>query len=336
MGLLSAIYSTALSCRRFAYRTSLKKPRKLPAKVICIGNLTLGGAGKTPAVISVAQEANKRGFKPCILTRGYRGTAKGPCFVGKGKGPLLDAIQAGDEPVLMSSRLDGVPVIKGNNRFLSGMYALRELSSDAVNMFILDDGFQHWSLYRDMDVVLIDASNPFGNGKLFPEGILREPLSALGRADAVVITKTDTSCTKSIKAVELEIKQYNPNARLFLSFHKPAELIDVSGESESIELLNNRKVYAFAGIANPMHFMSMLASNRADVVQFKEFRDHYIYKQEDIDRIIKEASGLDIITTEKDLMKLKDLKLPENIYTLKIDFSVEKEFYDILFERMSD
>ncbi len=332
MGLLSAIYGIALSSRRFAYRISLKKPRKLPAKVICIGNLTLGGTGKTPAVISVAQEAKKRGFKPCILTRGYRGTAKDPCFVSKGKGSLLDAIQAGDEPVLMSSRLDGVPVIKGKNRFFSGMYALRELGSDAVNMFILDDGFQHWSLHRDMDVVLIDASNPFGNGKLFPEGILREPLSALGRADTVVITKTNTSCSKSIKAIEHEIKQHNAKAGLFLSFHKPAALIDVSGESESIELLNNRKVYAFVGIANPMHFRSMLASNGANIEQFKAFKDHHIYKQEDIDSIMKEASGLDIITTEKDLMKLKDLELPENLYTLRIEFSVEKEFYDIIFK----
>lgn len=332
LGLLSAIYGTALKCRRFAYRISLKKPGKLPAKVICIGNLTLGGTGKTPAVISVAQEAKKRGFKPCILTRGYRGTAKSPCFVSKGKGPLLDAIQAGDEPVLMSSRLDGVPVIKGKNRFLSGMYALRELGSDAVNMFILDDGFQHWSLYRDIDVVLIDASNPFGNGKLFPEGILREPLSALSRADTVVITKTNTSCSKSIKTIEIEIKRHYSKTGLFTSVHKPALLINVSGELKDIESLNNATVYAFAGIANPSHFKAMLASNEANIEQFKAFKDHYIYKQYDIDRIVKDASGLRIITTEKDLMRLKDLKLPENLYTLRIDFSVDKEFYDIIFK----
>ncbi len=332
MGLLSAIYSTALSCRRFAYRTSLKKPKKLPAKVICIGNLTLGGTGKTPAVISVAQEAKKRGLKPCILTRGYKGTAKGPCFVSKGDGPLLDAVQAGDEPLLMSHRLSGIHIVKGKNRFLSGMYALRELGLDAVNLFILDDGFQHWGLHRDMDVVLIDASNPFGNGKLFPEGILREPLSALSRADIMVITKTDTSCTKSIKEIELEIKQYNPKAGLFLSFHKPISLINLSGELKEIKSLNNATVYAFAGIANPMHFRAMLASNGTNIEQFKAFKDHYIYKQHDIDRIVKEASSLDIITTEKDLMKLKDLKLPENVYALRIDFSVEKEFCDIIFK----
>lgn len=332
MGLLSTIYGIALKGRSFAYRTSLKKPRKLPAKVICIGNLTLGGTGKTPAVISVAQEAKKRGFKPCILTRGYRGTAKGPCFVGKGKGPLLNAIQAGDEPVLMSSRLDGVPVIKGKDRFLSGMYALRVLGANAVNMFILDDGFQHWSLHRDMDVVLIDASNPFGNRKLFPEGILREPLSALIRADTVVITKTNTSCSKSIKAIELEIKHHYSKTGLFTSFHKAASLINVSGEPKDIELLNNATVYAFAGIANPYHFKTMLASNGANMKQFKAFKDHYIYKQHDIDRIVKEASGLIIITTEKDLMRLKDLELPENLYALRIDFSIDKEFYDIIFK----
>lgn len=332
MGLLSAIYSTALSGRRLIYKTGFKKPKKLPAKVISIGNLTLGGTGKTPAVIALAQEAKKRGFNPCILTRGYKGKAKSPCLVGKDKNPLLKTYLVGDEPLLMAYRLEKIPIVKAKNRYLAGIYALGELGLDAIDMFILDDGFQHWGLHRDIDILLINAANPFGNGKLFPEGILREPLKAIGRAHIVVLTKTDMACNEVVKAANLEIKQHNPDADLYMSFHKSTAIVNISGEIKNVDSLKHAPIYAFTGIANPSHFKALLVSKGADIKKFKAFRDHYIYKQRDISKIIQDAAGLEIITTEKDLVKLKELEPSENISALRIEFSIDDTFYDHIFD----
>lgn len=336
MGIFSAIYKTALSGRRLLYEKGIKKTKKLPVKVISIGNLTLGGTGKTPAVIALTQEAKKRGFKPCVLTRGYKGRIKGPCFISTEKKYLLNTSRAGDETILMSYRLGDIPVVKGQNRYLSGIYALGELGADAINMFILDDGFQHWGLYRDLDILLIDATNPFGNGKLFPEGVLREPLASLKRAGIIVITKVDTVCKELISAITKKIKQYNPEAPVYTSWYKPASLINVHGGAKNLNVLNNKKVYAFAGIANPSYFKTLLIANGAGVKKFKPFRDHYNYKQRDVNRIKKEAEDLEIITTEKDLVKLKELELPENIFALRVDFLIDERFYDYIFGEYND
>jgi len=336
LGVLSVIYRIALSGRKFLYKKGIKKTKKLPVKVISIGNLTLGGTGKTPAVITIAQEAKKRGFKPCVLTRGYKGKAKSPCFADKDKRHLLKTYQIGDEPLLMTHKLAGIPVVKGKNRFLSGIYALGKLGLNAIDMFILDDGFQHWGLHRDIDILLVDATNPFGNEKLFPEGILREPLDSIKRADIIVITKADAVNNEVITAIKQKVKQYNLETPIYTASHKPTSLINASGETKTLEALNNKKVYAFAGIANPSYFIALLKLQGADIIKFKKFRDHYNYTQRDINKIKEEAGNLEIVTTEKDLVKLKELELPENIFALRIEFSVDESFYDILFKKMSD
>lgn len=336
MGLFSAIYGLGLFCKK-SYCTRIKKPGRLPAKVISIGNITMGGTGKTPAVISLAREAKKRGLKPCILTRGYKGTAKDTCFVTKGERPLLNSMQAGDEAFLMAEMLKGIPVVRGSDRFRAGIFALENEHLSIVNIqhpttFLLDDGFQHWKLHRDIDILLIDATNPFGNGRLFPEGTMREPFSALKRADIIVITKSDMAADGAITEITRKVRQYNSEAPLFTSSHKPAMLITPSGEINGVETLNNNKIYAFAAIANPSHFKSVLTSTGAEVAGLKEFRDHYIYKQKDIDEIKKDSAGLDIVTTEKDLVKLRDLDLPEHLSALRIDFSIDNDFYDHVFK----
>lgn len=331
MGLLSSIYGVLLSGRDFLYRSGLKKTGKLSEKVISVGNLTLGGTGKTPAVIRIALEAKKRGLHPCILTRGYKGRAKGPCAVSMGEGPVLSVVQAGDEPILMSERAEGIPIIMGKNRFEAGLFALNNTPLEYINLFILDDGYQHRGLYRDKDILLIDASNPFGNGKLFPEGILREPIRAVNRAGAVVITKTDTSCSASIEALKLLVREHNPAVQIFTSFHKPSGFINSSGEINDLNSLTQKPVHAFAGIANPIHFKSVLASQGLDVVNFIQFKDHYYYTQHDIDKIITGSGEMDIITTEKDLVKLQELDLPDNIHALRIEFSVDDDFFEYIF-----
>jgi tetraacyldisaccharide 4'-kinase len=331
LGILSAIYRTGLSCRKLLYKSGLKKSKKLPVKVISIGNITLGGTGKTPAVIASALEAKTRGFKPCILTRGYKGKTRPPCLTDSKTKEFLETRQTGDETVLMAESLRDVPIVKGKNRFLSGAYALGGLGPDSINVFILDDGFQHWSLYRDVDVILIDASNPFGNEKLFPEGILREPIESLSRADIIVITKSDMVDEESISSIKQRIKQYNPEAPIYTARHKPVSLINISGETRSLDWLSNKNIYAFAGIANIRYFKFMLKTLGANIIKFKKFRDHYFYSQNDLKKIKKESEGLEIVTTEKDLVKLRELDVPGNISALKIEFSIDKDFYNHLF-----
>lgn len=331
MGLLSALYGLGLSCKKFYCRN----PNRLPAKVISIGNLTLGGTGKTPAVISVAQEAKKRGFNPCILTRGYKGKVKDTCFVSRGDNPLLNAYEAGDEAFLMAKILKGISIIKGNNRYKSGLFALNNSKLQTLNsklLFILDDGFQHWKLHRDVDVLLIDATNPFGNEKLFPEGRMREPLVAMKRAHIIVITKADMAVPGAVTAITRKIKQYNQEAPVFTAAHTPTGLINLEGESKGLDTIQGKRIYAFSGIANPAYFQSTLTSSGGQIAGSRKFRDHYIYKQKDIEEIRKEAAGLEIITTEKDLVKLKELDVPDNLSALRIEFSIENEFYDALFD----
>lgn len=333
MGPFSAIYRAMLSCRSLFY-SYIKKPGKLPAKVISIGNITLGGTGKTPAVIAVAEGAKMSGLNPCILTRGYKGKIKGPCFASKGSELLLDPDDAGDEARLMAERLNDVPVVIGKNRYDGGMFALNS-SNFQPSLFILDDGFQHIALHRDIDVLLIDASNPFGSGRLFPEGRLREPLKSMGRADIIVITKADMASKISIEGTVQKIKKYNSTAPIYHASHKPTALVSSSGQVMDLETLKEKKVYLFSGIANPSYFKAILDSIGVEVVRFKNFRDHHNYRQREIDRIVKSAAGMGIITTEKDMVKLKSLKNTENISALRIEFSVEDEFYNKLFEEVS-
>lgn len=327
---------------------TLKNQKRLPNKVLSIGNITLGGTGKTPATIALAKEGKKRGFKPCILTRGYRGVAKGPCFVSRGEGPLLDEYHAGDEALLEAEKLKGIPIIKGKDRYEAGIFALQNLKSRISNLesqflFILDDGFQHWSLHRDKDILLIDSTNPFGNKKVVPLGPLREPLSALSRASIIVLTKTNRirnqdseikiQKSKSNSLIE-KIRQYNASAPIFFAVHMPSKFITPTGDIFPLEWAEGKRFFGFCGIGNPMSFRETLLSKNIDLIGFRPYRDHYRYSPGDI-RAIKRAaekSGVEwIVTTEKDIMRLKGLELPENLVSLEIEFSVDERFYDEVF-----
>ncbi len=340
MGLFSAIYGLGLNCKKYI-DIEIKKPARLPSKVISIGNITLGGTGKTPAVINLAREAKKRRLNPCVLTRGYKGKAKDTCFISKGEGPVLDTLQAGDEAWLMADKLRGVPVVKGSDRFKAGIFPLENDQCALCNLqssklFILDDGFQHWKLHRDIDVVLIDATNPFGNRRLFPEGIMREPFNALERADIFVITKSDMAGKKMMSDITADIRHYNSKAPLYSAFHKPSGTINAAGEINISNNLRDKKTYAFSGIANPAYFQATLRSMGADIINFRKFRDHHLYSQKEIDDIRKDSMGLNIVTTEKDLVKLRELQLPDRLSALRIEFSIEDGFYDYLFNLLEN
>lgn len=315
-------------------RYALKNQKRLPCMVMSIGNITLGGTGKTPATIALAEEAKKRGFKPCILTRGYKGSVKGPCFVSRGEGPLLDEYQAGDEALLMAEKLKGIPIVKGKDRYKSGIFAIQNLKSQIL--FILDDGFQHWGLFRDKDILLIDSTTLFGNRRLLPIGPLREPISAVSRADIIVITKTDKTRIQNSETNNLvkEIRQYNTRAPIFFSEHRPSKFTTATRDTMPSEWAKGKRFFGFCGIGNPKSFGETLLLADAELIGFKTFRDHYRYSPGDIQAITRNAESCGaewIVTTEKDIMRLKGLEVPENLISLGIEFTIDEEFYDKVF-----
>jgi tetraacyldisaccharide 4'-kinase len=328
MTLIEGLYHIGYSIKKLH---AFKHQKKLPCRVISIGNITVGGTGKTPATVAIAAEAKRRRFLPGILTRGYKGNMRGPCFVSKGHKPLLDEEEAGDEPLLMAEKLKGVPVIKGADRYEAGMFALGSLPlALCPDIFILDDGFQHWKLFRDKDVLFIDGTNPFGNKRLLPMGTLREPLEAIGRADIVVITKLVSSLQAKVGGLKEEIRKYNPKASLFLAEHRPSEFITASGETFPLEWAVGKRFLGFAGIGNPGSFKETLLTTGLDLRGFKFYRDHYRYNARDLRKIIEDSEKNDanwIVTTEKDIMRLKRLNMPANIVALANEFTVDEGFY---------
>jgi tetraacyldisaccharide 4'-kinase len=329
--------------KRYAY----KHQKRLPHKVISIGNITAGGTGKTPATIAVAEEAKRRGFYPVILTRGYKGKAKGPCFVQtseiKKDSSLVtrhSSLLYGDEPVLMSEILKDVPVVKCADRYKGGMFAIEQLSAisyqlSAKTLFILDDGFQHWQLFRDKNILLIDAENPFDNRRLLPVGLLREPLKEIERADIIVLTKTEGIRQAMIEDIVGEIKRYNSKAPVFLSMHKPSGFVKLSGETMPLEWAKDKNFFAFCGIGSPESFRKTVLSTGCYLKGIKKYSDHYSYKEDDIEDIIKEARAGNadwIVTTEKDMVRLRGMRLPENLVALTIRLAIDEKFYAEVFK----
>jgi tetraacyldisaccharide 4'-kinase len=331
MTLLESFYYLGYTIKK---RHALKNQKRLPSKVISIGNITLGGTGKTPAVMALAEEAKKRGINPCILTRGYKGKAQGPCFVSTGKEPLLDESLAGDEAFLMAVKLRGIPVIKGKDRYKAGMFAIQNLASQPL--FILDDGFQHWKLYRDKNILLLDNALPFGNGKLLPLGTLREPVKAIVRADIIVITKTAIGNQHPLEDNLIkEIRLYNKEAHIFTAEHIPKKFMTRDDDTMPLEWAKGKSFFGFCGIGDPQSFKKTLLSIDIPLTGFRAFRDHHRYSQKDIQSIVTAASrsGAEwIVTTEKDIMRLKGLSMPEHLVSLGIAFHVDTEFYNEVFK----
>ncbi|NOZ25560.1 MAG: tetraacyldisaccharide 4'-kinase [Nitrospirae bacterium] len=312
------------------YRLSARK--RLDGRVLSIGNLTLGGTGKTPAAIAIAREAVRRQLRPCILTRGYRGHGRGAVIVSKGDKPLTSWVEAGDEAVLMAERLKGVWVIKDANRYRGGLIASNR------DLFILDDGFQHWRLHRDIDILIVDATNPFGNGRMIPLGSLREPVSEMKRADVIIISKT----RGKVPGLEEIIRKHNERAPLFYADYRMEGLTSMEGKTMPPDTLRGKKVFAFSGIGNPSGFIAALSGLGAAVTGHKAFRDHHCYRDKEIAKIMKRAvedHAEMIITTEKDMVKLRELKPAArftDIFALKVSLDINGgEFYDIIFKGLA-
>ncbi len=319
----SGIYGLVVRLRRFLFQSNIVRGKKLTCKVIAVGNITLGGTGKTPAVIQIAGMLKQQQRHPVVVSRGYGRVEESEIItVSDGLSVLVDSRIGGDEPVLIGSRLRGVPVMVCRNRYKAALQAIDRFQPDVI---VLDDAFQHLRLKRDLDIVLVDASDPFGNGKLFPAGILREPLSALQRADAVLIT--NYAKAQDIQGL-MGTLQKKTSARIFTANPVPIDLIECStGASKPLTSLFDLKVLALSGIARPGYFTSLLISLGANVLEKCIYPDHHEYTQLDLVEINRKSieTGADmIITTEKDAVRLMNLDT-KGIWALRITMGVSEQ-----------
>ncbi len=305
----SYIYGLGVRLRLIAYRRIKRK--SLPGFVISVGNLTVGGTGKTPTSCMLAEWALGEGYRVAILSRGYGGKyRKKVLAVSDGEKITVGPTQSGDEPYLLARKLRGVPVVISKKRYLAGLFANKKFDT---NFFILDDGFQHLALERDMDLVLIDASSPFGNGHLLPWGTLREPIAQLKRADAFIITRSGHESREN-ELLGLLTKRY-PTKPIFRGDHIPERIV-FPGQNRVYEpeFLSGKRVMAFAGIAQPEAFKETLIGLGTDLIFFKSFRDHHSFTDNEIQELVarKERMNVDyLLTTEKDWVRLEHL-VPKN------------------------
>jgi len=320
----SALYSVATRLRLAAYRRKLFSVSKLDATVISVGNITTGGTGKTPLADWVCRVLANEGKRVCLLTRGYRRlNPNEQVVVSDGHRVLADVQAAGDEPLLLATNLLGVAaVVCNSNRSAAGQWALDNLRSE---VFVLDDGFQHLRLARDLNIVTIDATNPWGGGML-PYGHLREPLSGLTRADCVVLTRTEEPT--DLASLTTTLQKIVGQTPIFRSRMCASGLRRLNGATVNDFSAISQPVGAFCGVGNPTSFFNHLRREGHELAFERAFPDHYNYQQADVDSIITEAKATGaagILTTAKDAVKLSSLRFEMPCYVLEIRISIEDE-----------
>ncbi len=347
LSLLSKIFAVAVKFRRFLYDVRLLRDSTLGVQVIAIGNLTVGGTGKTPVVEKFARELQNQGRTVAILSRGYRSKppplsgrllnkllfredTTPPRVVSDGRSLLLNSETAGDEPYMLASNLKDVVVLVDKDRVKSGRYAIEKFGCDTL---LLDDGFQYWKLAgRRRDIVLVDCQQPFGNEHLLPRGTLREPPSHLSRASTIFITKSDGETA----ALRARIGKHNTTASIIECIHHPLYFEDVfTGERSGLDLIKGRKLASLSGIAQPESFEKSLVHQGAELVYSKRFADHHRFTQQEVLNAVnrsKKRQATAIITTQKDAVRFPKIDrrdLP--IYFMRVEIKIlsgAKDFND--------
>ena len=313
----SWLFLAVVEIRYLLYRTGLLRRYPLGTQVISIGNVTAGGTGKTPVTEIFARTLAAEGRRVAILSRGYRRreapwwqrlftqVIEKPLVVSDGRRVLLDSATGGDEPYLLASNLPGVAVVVDRNRVKAGRHAVNRLGCDTL---ILDDGFQYQKLKHSIEVVLVDSTNPFGNGNLLPRGILREPVRNLKRADIIFLTK----CRGDVSAVKEEIRRYNRTAEIVECNHTPKVLKDVwSREEFPLSWLAGKTTCTLSGIASPKGFENSLRHLGAKVVWCERYADHHRYDASEVLYALNRTAdmGADaLVTTEKDAVRFPRLE----------------------------
>ncbi|MEO6847766.1 MAG: tetraacyldisaccharide 4'-kinase [Chthoniobacterales bacterium] len=336
--IFSGVYCFIVQCRLKLYRDRYFHQRALGCPVISVGNLTVGGTGKTPVVEMLARELLKGGRKVAILTRGYKSVAKPltsriidkifrnkgvflPRIVSDGQSLLLDSRRAGDEPFMLANNLKGVPVLVDKDRAKSGLFAIQHFGADTL---LLDDGLQYLRLQHRIDIVLIDCQSPFGNEYLLPRGTLREPCHNLQRANYIFITKSTT--TGNAALIE-RIRTYNKTAEIIECAHRSKYLRNiVTGEIHPLEFLQGKTIASICGIAVPESFENALRHLGAEIEIAKSYTDHHRFSNKEIENFIRRCGRRNIpaiLTTEKDAVRFPRIIEPEvPIYFLRVEIEI--------------
>ncbi len=345
--IMEPVYSSLMRLRAGLYKRGVFSTYRPHVPVISIGNLLMGGTGKTPHVIATCDFLMRQGLRPAVVTRGYGGRAgKGPLVVSDHDSVCTDAVTAGDEPFMIARNVPGVPVIAGSNRYACARYAEQQLGAGII---VLDDGFQHMSLCRDRDVVLVPAKRPFGNGHVFPGGYLREPVDALKRATCIVITGCQQVTDEQIHILRHRLQAMVPGTPIFYSRYTMKGIralrtaaLDGPDKSQPSDPAGI-PLFAVCAIGMPESFFDTLTGCGLTVRAALTFRDHHSYISEDIRKIMKQAksSGAKaVITTAKDAVKistiLQDTSIglanahgnPLPVYVLDIQAEPDQGFYE--------
>ena len=338
----SILYGWAVLFKLSLYKYGILKQHKLPCFVISLGNITVGGTGKTPTAQRLATIIRDLGYRVVILNRGYRAGWKGQVgLVSDGNKIYMTATEAGDEAYLLAKSLPGVSVVIGSNRIITGEYAVNQLKADVI---ILDDGYQHWQLARDLDIVLIDSLNMFGNNFMLPRGTLREPLTNLARAQVFLLTKVDQSTHEARDVIHSTLERYNSKALVVESIHKPRCFVEIEEWYKGmritdvpLETVRSQKVLAFSAIGNPSSFeQTILDIGVAEVCGIR-YADHHDYTMAEMQYIMQRAVDAKVyalVTTEKDAVKIpaefihSDRPLP--LYVLSIGVHFTEGYEDLM------
>jgi tetraacyldisaccharide 4'-kinase len=335
------LYGAIANVRCALYEKGFFKSFLLGAPTISIGNITVGGTGKTPLVAFVTEILSENGEKVCILTPGYRReNSDKRIVVSDGRNILANVRRAGDEPFELARKLSGKAVIIADkNRAAAGQWAREKFG---ITAFVLDDGFQHLRVRRDLDIVCIDATNPFGNYKALPSGILRESLQNLSRADAIVITRANLA--ENLEELKSEISNLNKNCPFFISNNKISNLIELNefhskpqGLKTKDQKPKTEKSLAFCALGNPNNFFKQLKQNNFNITTTEIFSDHHFYTQNDIFKLeskAKQEKAEILLTTAKDGVKLEKLKFSMPCYVVENApvFEDEQKFRQMIFE----
>ncbi len=328
----SKIYGLGGFFNRMAYEKGWKLSKRVNSRVVCIGNISAGGTGKTTAVLLAATTLAQAGLRVAIVSRGYKRQQKAQGPVILFDNPETDWRLAGDEPFMMSRVLESyhVPVVIDTDRARAATEALRRFKTQLV---LLDDGFQHYRLQRDANIVLVDAQNPFGNHQLIPYGILREPLTELKRASLILLTHCEQVAPRQLENIKDEIRLYNDKAEILESEHKPEYFLNIC-TTEKVDLSALKGPCAcFCALGNPQSFENTLTSLGLELKQKWRFADHQSYTEENLRTFEETRGNLPLVTTFKDFVKFPDNWreiLTKDVYVLSVRLSIrggEKEFH---------
>ena len=320
------LYGTTIWIRNYFFTIGVFKKKRLPCTVISIGNIVVGGTGKTPAAAAISKLLQNKGLQVAILLRGYkRRSGADITFVSDGENRLCSKEESGDEADMLACQLKNIPIVVGKKRHLAGKAVLDRFKSDVL---ILDDGFQHQQLARDLDILTIDATQPYGTGALLPVGTLREPVSALQRADILLLTRTDAVGTE-IANLKAELKRIAPNTPILESIHQPTSLYWLNQPDNhsmiSIDNLSGKRLIAVCGIGNPNVFVATLQKYNPEVVELFAYPDHHVYTESDLLQIqhqMKRCEAEWVVTTQKDEQKLASLSPELPIVVLAVELVI--------------